>query len=311
MFTSCTNDQPVNSKADIAKTDVIANIVTTSTNSTTGKNVNRGTIYAWIKDINVTATSSIWNYSVSEIYTLVASGGSNLFSIKDVAVGANTFVATSTGYDANKVFAMNTVTPAPSVTTFVTAQTEMSAMKLHNPYALYAGTTNATIANGVPNTVDFNMTTTHGRLISAFMLTDDIPLRANTFATVTAHVDGETDLVSGQIKNNIATFEWSNATSIVGKSVVYTIRVYDDTAPNVILKTYTLTKPIQASVSYACIYTIDRDHVLNTAEDHFTFTFQPWTEVDCSLIFDNDGYNCNGYNQAGHYDKAHDTNHAE
>lgn len=312
-LTSCTNDVATDSNANIAKTDVLANVQTTSTNSATGKNVNRGSIYAWVKDINVTATSTVWNYVTNESFTLVGSGGASNFIIKDVAVGANKFDAVTTTFDANKVYAKNSINPTGSATAVSTAQSAINTMKGHNPYAIYNGTTNKTIVNAAVNTIDINMTTNHGRIISAFILANDAVLKANTYAIVTAKIDGmsNTTLTSEQIKNNVVTFEWSNENAIVGKSIVYTITVYDDTNPNKALKTYTITKEIMASTSYSCIYTIDRDKIINSEEDKLVFTFQIWNEVDCADIYEDDGYNCNGYDKEGHYNKDHDKNHKD
>lgn len=301
-ITSCTSDDVQNgdTNANIEKTSVSLSVDATSS-SKTAKDVNRGTIYAWVKDINVIATSTIWNYSKSESYTLVASGGASNFTISDVAVGANRFDATTTSFDANKVYAVSSINPSGNTTALAAAQTAINVIKTHSPYAVYGGTANATITNDVSNTVNLSLNTTNGRVIAAFVLDNDILLRSNTYAIVTSSISGVSNstLTSAQIKNNVVTFEWSNENSIVGKTITFTVNVYDDTAPNRILKTYTITKDIQASTSYSCIYTIDRDKIINSKEDKLTFTFQVWNEVNCESDYDNDGYNCNGRDRNG------------
>jgi hypothetical protein len=302
-LTSCTSDDDTKEAVASGKptefASVDANIGTTT--NTTSKNVNRGNIFAWVKDINVTATSTVWNYATSEAFTLVASGGESSFTIKDVAVGANKFDAITSSFDANKVYSVNSVTGSGA--SFTLAQSAVSTAIARNPYAVYSGTTNANIANSAVNTVNLSLNTNNGRIIAAFVLADDTVLRANTYAIVTANVTGVTPnpatLTSAQIKNNAVIFEWSNENSLVGKTITFTVNVYDDTAPNKVLKTYTIAKTVEASTSYSCIYTIDRDNIINNKEDKFVFTFQVWKEVSCFDVFDDGGYNCLGEDKDG------------
>ena len=312
VFTSCTNDvESSTSNASIPKADVVVTATPTSNSpSPTGKNVNRGTIYAWVKDINVTATSNVWNYNTSEIFTLVASGGESLFTIKNVAVGANTFNATTTTSSA-QVFSMSNTAETGTIQTPVSLITTMNG---HNPYALYNGSKVATIANATINSVEIPMTTPHGRIVSTFVLDpNDAQMLANTNFTVTAQINGQpsnTAITSTKVKNGVAYFEWSNEKSIAGATVTYTIKVYDDTTPMMVLKTYTITVPVQASTSYSCKYVIDRDKVINNA-DSLTFTWQEWKNVDCADVYDDvvtpdtenpddNKYNCEGYNSHGY-----------
>lgn len=313
MFTSCTADKPTDSGSyNGPKADVVATMSTVDGGSSaTAKNVQRpaGT-YAWVSSIAVTAkpTNPTWNYSVSENYNLLGTGDSGYstadsnFIIKDVAVGMNQFNATTT-CNSTPVYQL-AMSTGPGLAAAL--QTQMGVIKSHSPYAVYAGTTNANILNATANAVNFNMTTQNGRIMSGFILADDAALKANTYATVTVSVPGKLILTSDPIKNNYATFEWSDMDAIAGKTVTYTIKVYDDTAPNIVLKTYTITRAIAASTSYSCMYTIDRDQILNTQQDTMTFAFQVWNEVDCATFYDDDGYNCHGYDKNGHYDKNHD-----
>jgi hypothetical protein len=215
----------------------------------------------------------------------------------------NNFVATTTCNTPAAYAMTNFTAPAP----VANVQAQLTSMKANSPYAVYAGTTNANIANNTANVVNFNMTTQNGRIMSAFRLADDPQLIANTYATVTASIPGKTPVTSGHIQGGFATFNWSDADAVVGKTVTYTVNVYDAVTPDAVLKTYTISRAVAASTSYSCLYTIDRDQIINTQQDTMTFSWQAWQEVDCANVYDNDGYNCHGYNQAGQYDKAHDT----
>ncbi len=294
MFASCTNDDAVkNDTASIEKTSLVANIATPTPTSTTAKFVNRGSIFAWVSSINVTATSTAWNYSTSTLFDLVASGGETAFKIDDVALGANTINATTT---------TNTVPvcafSAPSSTT--TSSALKTALTQHNPYALYAGQTNATISSAVLNTVNLNMQTTHGRVISVFEFDTDTQLRANTQATITANVDGTIITSSYFSGNEVISFEWSNANATVGKTVTYTINVYDKANPATLIVSYPIIPvAIKASTSISCTYQINRDKVINDTPETLTFTWQAWVEQSCETTYDNDGYNCLGFDVNG------------
>lgn len=294
-ITSCSTDEQTGNKPET--TSVSLNVETTSK---TSKNVNRGSIYAWVKSISVTAQSTVWNYSKSETFDLVQSGGENSFKIDDVAVGNNNFTA-STITDSQQLYQVSSLTPQVNTTSLATATSAITTMKNINPYAVYNGTKNgANILNNTINNVSIDMTTQNGRIITAFILDDDAELRANTYAIVTITTDaGTSTLTTAQIKNNVATFEWSNDKSTSGKTVTYTVKLYDDTAPNKVLKEYTITRAIIASTSYSCIYIIDRDRVINSKEDTLNFVFQKWEDVDCADVYDDGGYNCHGYNNDG------------
>lgn len=295
MFASCTNDdsQNTDTTASIEKTSVIANIAT-PTSSTTAKTVNRGSIFAWVKDINVTATSTAWSYSTSTLFDLVASGGESSFKIDNVALGANVFNATTT---------TNTLPVAAfsAPTSSTTASDLKTALTQHNPYAIYAGQTTATISSTALNTVGLNMTTTNGRVISVFEFDDDVQLRANTQATISANVSGDavytSDFFSGA---QVISFEWSNANATVGKTVTYTINVYDKANPAKLIVSYPIIPvTIKASTSISCTYQINRDKVINDNPETLTFTWQQWVEQSCETTYDNEGYNCLGFDVHG------------
>lgn len=292
--TSCTSDETETSTVP-QTTSVVATIATPSS-STTGKNVNRGNIFAWVKDINVTANSTVWSYSTNTVFNLVPTGGASNFIIDNVAVGANQFVANTTT-NSSEVYSLTVVSTG-------TASALKTSLVAHNPYALYNGSTNTVISNGTTNVVNLAMQTTHGRIISIFQFDEDVQLRANTEATITAEVNGKAVLTSAKFSNTgLVAFEWSDATSIVGKEVKFTVKVYDKNGTKSLLKTYTVTSDkIKASTSTSCIYDITRDQIINTT-DEVKFTWQPWVEEDCEDTYDNDGYNCKGYNNGG-FDKC-------
>jgi hypothetical protein len=297
-LTSCTSDDAQNTDAaSIEKTSVVATIAT-PTNNTTSKNVNRGSIFAWVSSINVTATSTAWLYNTSETFNLVASGGDSAFTIDNVALGANNFTATTTT-NTTPVLAFNVVTTG-------TATALKTALTAHNPYALYTGATSKNISATTLNTIDLQMNTIYGRVISIFEFENDAQLRANTKATITATVSGTgittTTLTSPLFSNtDLVSFEWSNASSLVGKQVNYVITIYDKANPSVVVATYPVVLPtvIKASTSISCIYQINRDKVINDSPDEVRFTWQAWVNEECETTYDNNGYNCLGYDRDG------------
>ena len=305
ILTSCTDngEDKKDANAVIEKTSIIANISTdqqTQTQSLTGKNVNRGSIYAWVQSIDVTATSTAWLYSTSEHFDLVSTGGASNFTIENVALGANTFNATTT-----------TNTAPVCVVTKVTGKTA-SALKTelvaHNPYAVYTGNANATISSTALNTIDLNMTTLNGRVVSVFSFENDAILRANTKAKISVTVsdtngDNPTTFVSPFFSNDeLISFEWSDATSVVGKKASYIISIYDNN--DALVSSYPVVNPtvIKGSTSISCTYEINREKVINVNADEIKFTWQIWENLECETTYDNDGYNCLGYDREG-YDR--------
>ena len=290
---SCTKDEGKDSvnPNSIQKATVLANIVT---NQTTAKNVNRGSIYAWINSVNVTATSTAWAYSTSEVFNLVTSGGASNFTIENVALGANNFVATTTT-NTVPVKELKVIAGVPSVI--------RAAMVAHNPYATYSGTKSATISQTALNVVDFNMTTNHGRVISVFSFENDPILRANTKAKITVKIGGVDYATSNFFSGtDLVTFEWSDNDAVDGKQVDYTISIYD--INGTLITSYPVVggTKVKASKSISCHYEINREKVISVLPDEVTFKWQLWVEQECESTFDNDGYNCLGFDAEG-YDK--------
>jgi hypothetical protein len=302
-LTSCTSDDAQNTDTATTaytgpKTSVVASIDTPVNSNTTAKNVNRGNIFAWVSSINLTATSTAWLYNTSENFTLVGTGGDSAFTIDNVALGANKFTATTT----------TNTTPVQAFTLVTTGTSSAlkTATSAHNPYALYSGETNTNILSTALNVVTLAMTTPNGRVISVFEFDNDAQLRANTKATITATITGpgagNTTLTSPLFTNtDLVLFEWSDATSLAGKQVTYTIKLYDKANPSVLITSYNVVNPttVKGSTSISCTYQINRDKVINDAPDEVRFTWQPWVNEECETNYDNDGYNCLGFDRDG------------
>lgn len=319
-LTSCSTDEPSGQTSSIEKTSVAFSLKQPNESANlTGKGiqVQRGDVPVTVSRIDIVATyNGTPSYSVDDFYNIVDNqpSATTNFILNDVAVGSNTFVATTQTNSTQKYEL------APSNGS--TADQKITELKLHNPYILYNGTTTQTISKTTVNLVDLNMTTQNGRILSVFKLEDTGLVFNNNGtkvgnggtksfkdlfeATITATVDGEPSAGTTKVQQNgLVHFEWSNAKAVAGKKVVYTIDVTPINNNRNVHTVYTLEQTILAAKSISCIYTILHDNAPSpfVNENKIVFKWQPVDEVNCEEIYDNEGYNCQGVNSQG-FDKC-------
>lgn len=271
LFFSCAADDVPRDKTSISA------IVVQNLPATTAKEVKRGHIYAWVKDITLTATNNETRHSATDLFTLVdnsAPGGeAGIFRLNNVAIGVNTIKATST---------TNTV---GSVS--FTSQTEHAKELLAkcigaNPYAVYnSPVLTEDIQHDFNNVIKIPMNTENGRVIGVFSLADAYLINyydINVSPTV-VEVNGtrlalETKALT---ENNRLQFYWSNEQALQGARVEYGICIYSKLTGKLVNKLID-TVIIKASVSYSCNYVIKTPTILFKEDNKFDFVFQPWKE---------------------------------
>jgi hypothetical protein len=132
LLSSCSNEEIIESP----KTTSIT--INTAENSTTGKNVNRGTIFGQVETIQVKAKHSGGYESITD-FKLVASGGTNSFIMDNVMFGQNTISATTTTAVTPDSGTITDVVPVTLNVTF-TVNTDLVTLNAH-------GFTNGTVVS--------------------------------------------------------------------------------------------------------------------------------------------------------------------
>lgn len=276
MLFSCTTDNV--ESAD--KTSVVMDIVQdTPPTSKTGKEVKRGTIYAWVKDISLSATNNETGHNASELFTLVdnlpsADGG--VFRLDNVAVGLNTIKASSTTNTIGSISLTNQTDAVKDI---------LSKCVKANPYAVYNSPNIVEDIQSTPNNViRVPMNTINGRVIGVFSCIDAYLLR-NYKLFVTASIvkaDGSSVIIgTNQITgtNNLQ-FYWSNENAVQGAKVTYVIDVVS-AKNNKLVNTMVETVFVKASTSYSCSYEIKTPDSMFKHDNKFDFVFQKWVEETC------------------------------
>jgi hypothetical protein len=275
---SCTKDELQPTKA-VAKASLDVGIkAEKQQNSATGKYVNRGDLYAWIQDVNITATSLEQTYSTSELFNLVTTGGDSDFHLDNIAVGHNKIdVSTTCSTQPMLVAADGGGTDAVGF---------MDFWKAKNPYATYSATiNNFNIVQGIPNKLEnVELTTTNGRIIAVLQLSESLK-ELGVYASVTPTINGVPFTYYQPFKvssTNVGFFYWSSTDSVDGNTVGFSWQFYrasDNTlfnpqtfssAPNLIT--------IIGSKSINKIFTIDNQNLNTNSTSQTSFTAQLWSD---------------------------------
>lgn len=275
IFTSCTTEETEN---NLQTRDVVFTIDQPIT-PVTGKQIKRNNIPVWVNTIKIKAVSNVFTHSTEDNYTFDQQNGASYIGLDNVAVGSNTFTA-STTTDSPQFFQLTnyTVNSGTFESKFTTA---LDNIDNENPYVLYTGATTATIASTGASVVALPMTTQNGRILSVFQVTDQLK-SLGLQAKITASVTGETTQTAITKNSELVTFKWSNVNAVADKEVTYKIEVSSINAQNTILKTYEVKQKVIASTSLSCFYSIDSTGIKLTQNDvKITLNFQEWRDVNC------------------------------
>lgn len=293
-ITSCTSDDAQNgdTSASIEKTSV--NFSVAQDSKQTSKTIDRGNIPLYVDNLTIKAASNAltpWIATETFNFTGGVTTAAPQLTLADVALGLNTFSATSTSATANKVFELNNASSS-SLTTLLAKTPYIPCYSFDNP--------TRTIIAGTNSVVPLKMKTDHGRIVSLFKI--ESPDADNYRVIVTATV-GSTTLtrtIDPTTANRFITFEWTNENAIKDAVVTFNIKVYEVSAPNTVLRTITKTLKIIDSKSISCVYTLTNNDVHeDITTGGITITFPTIDEVNCEDMYDDEGYNCHGYNNDG------------
>lgn len=276
---SCTSEDN-NTGENIKKTSVAFSI---EQPKTTAKQIKRGTIPLWVNGITIKAQSTAYpTYSVTDNFTFDEQNGANAITLDNVALGTNSFVA-STTTDSPQFYQLTNFTVN---TGNIDQKFDIALDNIDNekPYVLYNGTANANITESTVNVVQIPMTTLNGRLLSVFQLNQALKDGGYQAKITANYTTSPANALNAVTKGNeLCTFKWSNTNSVYGATITYKIEISKINNQNTIVKTYTITQSIKASTSISCYYTINDDGIIlkKSTEQGIQLNFQEWKNEVC------------------------------
>ena len=270
---SCSNDDNTSDKqVQLAQATLS---IKTETPNITGRDVERGNLHAWIKDINVHASSMELIHNRDFTFTLVpngTSGADSNFVLDQLAIGRNDFTISTT---------TNTLPSLISTRSDVNPTVYMAIVQAYNPYAVYSATASANIVYGQNNSVEPTLLRTqNGRHIALFKLSDELAA-LGVRATVTPIINGVTKRELEFTTELLGRVYWSDADCVAGKTVRYSVKLLkpngeplmDDHQTAVGLFTEEVT--IVASTSINRIYTVRKGDITQNVSTQ-VFTAEEW-----------------------------------
>lgn len=271
LMTACTTDD---NSSTVQTTNAVFTI---GEQTTTAKQIKRGTIPVWVNTLTIKAVSA--NHTTQDNYTFDQQNGASYISLDNVGVGSNVFTA-STTTDSPQFYQLTnyTVNSGDLESKFNSA---LNNINKENPYVLYTGAVTANISLTGTNLVNIPMTTLNGRILTVFQVNEQLKT-LGLQAKITALVPGQQSLTAITKGNELVTFKWSDVNAVKDKEVTYKVEVSEINNQNTILKTYEIKQKVIASTSLSCFYTINGDGITLTRNDvKITLNFEQWREQFC------------------------------
>jgi hypothetical protein len=246
--------------------------------STTGKNVNRGTIPTTINTITVDVVNNNNAIPTSQtVFDLVGSGGANQFLIENVSSGVNTFTAKATTTGTPKL----TVAPY-NFTNDATTDAMLKGEKEAVPYAKYEAIVGMNIILGTPQEIVFPLQTNNGRIIGIVETASQLSATGRKVEVIAERFYANNTPVLGPITidltgNKSVLAVWNDNTAVKGNYMTYIVNVYGPDGIT-IEKTFNKTITIIESTGITTKITITNEG-LTESINYGTFTIPAWTEV--------------------------------
>ena len=292
MF-SCSNNESNNIM--FQETGSIQAVIATAQPSNTAArtDVKRGTIYAWVNDVTITAESTITNYTAEEAFDLLDSGDAGyssadvLFQLNDVALGANLVSAvTTSNVTPITVYNANGDTSTQSKQNWISNHVSNT-----NPYALYE--TDAPVSANVLQTgtapISLEMNTQNARLISAVSMNSNNSNAQYLTANFTSTSKVEIREVGGSwvtlgesvITDELySTFYWSDENSIGGAKYRVTVTVVNNITGLTVAQDDRIVT-LANSTSYRCNFVMNVDDNELFGDVELNLIWQEWNEAPC------------------------------
>ena len=254
LFTtfSCTSD---NEETGQNKTSLVLDI-SQNTPSKTAKDIKRGNVYAWVKDITLTATNIETGWQATELFKFVDDNSqtgttAGVYRLNSVAIGRNNIKATST----------TNTTPELTLTAKTGNPKDATTLAIKkNPYAVYESAVLVEDIQRTPNNViKVPMNTNNGRIIGTFTVEDNSYLTNNFVIKLEAFktINGvKTSIGYGEVtKTQSIQLYWSDDKCVEGNKITYVVSFLSK-VNNAVMHTVTEEVVVKASTSYSCTYMI-------------------------------------------------------
>jgi hypothetical protein len=248
--------------------------------STTGKNVNRGTIPITINRITVDVVNTNPGIPANQtIFDLVASGGETNFLIDDVASGPNVFTAKATTIGISKL----TVVPY-NYTNDATTDAMIKGERDAVPYAKYEAIVGMDIILGTPQEIMFPLLTNHGRIIGTVETAELLSSTGRKVEVIAQRFDSNNTALAPALTvdltgNKSVIAVWNNDTAVKGNYMKYIVNVYNNADGTILEKTFEKIIAIQESTGITAKITITNEG-LTESINYGTFTIPAWTEIN-------------------------------
>lgn len=276
---SCTIENNVDLDGNTSNKGVVNfKVVTENTTSTSSKNIDRGNIPVYVDNLTIKAESRAQaGYIAQETFQFTGSPSITfpLLSLENIALGMNTFSATSTSAAVNKVLNFTSSNVV-----------DLNVQKAKTPYIPCYSYDNPSpeikLTGNAPVTI--KMKSDYGRIMSLFKLDNNakkyvIIIKAylnNSTTTVAPDV-----IIRPETVNRTAVFEWSNDLSIKNAKVRFDILICEAVS-NTVLNSFSRTLDIQAEKSISCIFTINKNDVeTDIKAGGLLITFPKIEEINC------------------------------
>lgn len=281
----------------IAKTSVGFSIAQ-SADGTTNRTIDRGNIPYYVENLTIKAVSTAiplpWTATETFDFTGVLNSTAPAITLANVALGNNTFSATSTSAAANKRLLLASATTG-----------SLAALKAHVPYIVTTSNNVVkTITAGTNPVVALTMGTENGRVLASFGAAST---EADNYKIVVSYKFGNPDSASPWLSpvainpsdavNRFVNFEWSNENAIDGAKVNFKIEIFE-AGSTTLLKTINKQIIVQKAKSISCEFIVTNGDVHeDITSGGITITFPTIEEAPCP--YDAEGYDCNGRDHDG------------
>jgi hypothetical protein len=248
--------------------------------TTTGKNVNRGTIPITINRITVDVVNNNAAMPATKtIFDLVSSGGETKFLIEDVASGANVFTAKATTIGVPKLSVVPYV-----YTNDATTDAMIKGEKDAAPYAKYEAVVGMDIVLGTPQEIVFPLLTSHGRIIGTVETASILSASGRKVEVIAQRFFADHTPISipvtADITGNKSVFAvWNDDTALKGNYLKYIVNVYNNAQGSIIEKTFEKIIPVQESTGITAKVAVTGEG-LTESINYGTFTIPSWTEIN-------------------------------
>lgn len=280
--TSCDQKDDLNTNDGKPVETTKVNFAVTSAQQLAGKIINRDDVPLYVDNVTINAASASLNpFTATETFSFSAAPDASLphgFSLGNVALGTNTFTATSTSAAANKKLGFQTPVVGAG-------QNGLDVMKTATPYIVCASAPVQAVITKTGNTpVNLAMDTNNGRILARFI--QETPDADNYTVRITATQGGFSQTESMLAFNGSTKhFAWSNENAVTGATVTFTINIYEKTLPGApfpgtLLNTITKTVTIQKAKNIMATFTIHNTDVhTDLADGGIVLTFPTIEDV--------------------------------